>query len=261
MLEVTAVSALRDNYIWLIHGRKDSARRSGAVIIVDPGETAPVETAMAAQNLTPAAIFITHHHPDHTGGAAALAERFSIPVFGPSREAQGVVTTPLRDGDLASLPELGLEFQALDIPGHTLGHIALYGHGAVFCGDTLFSAGCGRLFEGTPEQMLASLERLAALPGDTQIYCGHEYTAANLAFAATVEPDNSATASYREEVAALRDRNMPSLPCRMDRERTVNPFLRTSENAIRLAVEEWSGKHLNDKVRVFSALRRWKDQF
>lgn len=261
MLEVTAVSALRDNYIWLIHGRKDSERGDRAVVIVDPGETAPVEAALAEHDLAPAAIFITHHHPDHTGGASSLAERFSIPVFGPAREAQGVVTTPLREGDLASLPELGLEFQALDIPGHTLGHIALYGHGAVFCGDTLFSAGCGRLFEGTPEQMLASLERLAALPGDTQIYCGHEYTAANLAFAATVEPGNPDIESYRQEVAKLRDRNMPSLPSRIDQERDVNPFLRTSGNAIRLAVEEWSGKHLNDKVRVFSALRRWKDQF
>lgn len=261
MLDVTAVTALRDNYIWLIHGREDSRRGARHVVIVDPGETAPVEAALDERGLEPAAVFITHHHPDHTGGAPALAKRFGVPVFGPAREAQDVVTHPLHDGAVASLPELGLEFQVLDIPGHTLGHIAVYGHGAVFCGDTLFSAGCGRLFEGTPGQMLASLERLAALPGGTHVYCGHEYTAANLAFAAAVEPGNPDIARYRQEVDALRSRNMPTLPSRIDRERAVNPFLRTSENAIRLAVGEWSGKHLNDKVRVFAALRRWKDQF
>lgn len=257
MLHVTPVTALRDNYIWLIHGPAEARR----VVIVDPGETAPVDRALAKHGLDPAAIFITHHHPDHTGGALALARNFGIPVYGPAREAQAVVTVPLADGERVSLPELGLEFQAIDIPGHTLGHIAFYGHDAVFCGDTLFSAGCGRLFEGTAEQMLASLERLSALPDDTQIYCGHEYTAANLAFAATVEPGNPGIANYRREVLALRDRNMPTLPSRIALERAVNPFLRTSENAIRLAVGEWSGNHLDDKVRVFAALRRWKDQF
>lgn len=257
MLEITAVSALRDNYIWLIHGREDPRR----IAIVDPGETGPVDRAIAEHNLVPSAVIVTHHHADHTGGAASLARRFSIPVFGPAREAQAVVTHPLRDGETLSMPDAGLEFRVMDIPGHTLGHIALHGHGAVFCGDTLFSAGCGRLFEGTPEQMHASLERLAALPDETRLYCGHEYTAANLAFAAAVEPGNAGITRYAGEVAALRARGLPSLPGQIGRERAVNPFLRTSENAIRLAVERWSGKRLNDKVRVFAALRRWKDEY
>ena len=255
MLEVTAVSAFQDNYIWLIHGPD---RR---VVIVDPGDAAPVHVALAAQQLEPAAIFVTHRHHDHIGGVAELAARHGVPVFGPAREAQEVVTEPCLDGNRVRPPGLDLEFGVLEIPGHTLGHIAFHGHGALFCGDTLFSAGCGRLFEGSPEQMSASLARLAALPAETRICCGHEYTLSNLRFAAAVEPDNAAIAAYREKAAALRAENRPTLPSQMARELEVNPFLRTSEAGIRRAAEQWSGTRLDDKVRVFAALRRWKDEF
>jgi hydroxyacylglutathione hydrolase len=255
MLQVTPVNALRDNYIWLIHGQDDPRD----VVIVDPGEAAPVEVELAARSLQPRAIFVTHHHRDHTGAVAGLAARFGIPVFGPGREAQSIVTQPLRDGDMAR--PVNLEFQAIEIPGHTLGHIAFYGHGALFCGDTLFSAGCGRLFEGTAEQMANSLKRLAALPAGTEIYCGHEYTLANLRFAAEVEPQNESIRGYRQAAAALRERNRPTLPSRVGLELAVNPFLRTSESGVRRAAERWSGEQLDDNVRVFAALRRWKDEY
>lgn len=257
MLDVIPVRALRDNYIWLIRGPDNPAR----VAIVDPGEPEPVERALAEHALAPAAVLVTHHHPDHTGGVAALAARYAVPVFGPAGEAAGVVTHRLEDGERFALPDHGARFEVLHIPGHTLGHIAFSGHGALFCGDTLFSAGCGRLFEGTPEQMLASLERLAALPNATRVYCGHEYTAANLAFAAAVEPDNAAVTAYRSKVAGLLAAGEPTLPSTIELERAVNPFLRTAQGAVRRAAGQWSGKALNDKVRVFAALRRWKDEF
>lgn len=255
MLEVTPVSALRDNYIWLIHGAGDPRD----VIIVDPGEAAPVESALRAKSLKPRAVFITHHHRDHTGAAGVLAERFGIPVHGPAREAERVVTEPLREGD--RVRAAGLEFSVIEIPGHTLGHIAFFGHGALFCGDTLFSAGCGRLFEGTAEQMADSLAKLAALAGDTNVFCGHEYTLANLAFAAAVEPGNKAIRDYRATAEKQRERSLPTLPGRLDHELAVNPFLRTSEPDVRRAAERWSGEVLNDNVRVFAALRRWKDEY
>lgn len=256
MLEVTPVPAFRDNYIWLIHGLDRTQ-----VVIVDPGDASVVIEKLAAEKLRPAAVLVTHHHADHIGGAAALRDRFDIPVHGPAREAREVVTHPLTDGETLHLDTLDLRFDVMEIPGHTLGHIAFHGHGAVFCGDTLFSAGCGRLFEGSAEQMSASLERLAHLPGETRVFCGHEYTAANLEFAATVEPGNAALPALQREVADLRARNKPSLPSRIDRERAVNPFLRASESSVRQAAEQWSGTPLNDKVRVFAALRRWKDNF
>lgn len=255
MLKVSAVNAFRDNYIWLIHAANDR------VVIVDPGDAAPVNKVLGERGLAPAAIFVTHHHHDHIGGAAEIAERFRVPVYGPAREAQSVVTEPRDDGEYVALPEIGLQFAVLEIPGHTLGHIAFHGHGALFCGDTLFSGGCGRLFEGSPEQMAASLDRLANLPSDTQIYCGHEYTLANLEFATAVEPDNRDIDVYREKSAALRAQNRPTLPSRIAQERAVNPFLRTSDAGVRRAAEQWSGTVLDDKVRVFAALRRWKDEF
>lgn len=257
MLEVTPVAALRDNYIWLIHAPRDRRR----VLVVDPGDATPVEKTLAREGLQPAGILVTHHHPDHIGGAAALAAASNIPVHGPSTEAHAVVTHPLNDGERLELPELGLAFDALHIPGHTLGHTAFFGHDALFCGDTLFSAGCGRLFEGTPEQMLSSLQRLAGLPPQTQLYCGHEYTAANLAFAATVEPQNRAIAAYRKKVDALRQDGRPTLPSALERELDVNPFLRTKAAAVQHAVGERFGTAPGDEVGIFAALRRWKDDF
>lgn len=257
MLQVTPIPALKDNYIWLIHGRDDPSR----VAIVDPGEARPVAEYIGRAQLRVEAILVTHRHPDHTGGIPALRETLDVPVYGPSKEAGDVVTHPLADGAILELETLGLGFDVLHIPGHTLGHIAFHGNDALFPGDTLFSAGCGRLFEGTPEQMHDSLERLAGLPGDTRIYCGHEYTRANLAFAAAVEPENPLVRARHEEAIKLRERNKPTLPSRMDVELGTNPFLRTSESSVRRAAEQWSGTMLNDKVSVFAALRRWKDNF
>lgn len=257
MLKITPIPALNDNYIWLIHGQDDPSR----VAIVDPGEAKPALEHVRREQLQVGAILITHRHPDHTGGVPVLRETLDVPVYGPSKEAGDVVTHPLEDGARLELETLGLAFDVLHIPGHTLGHIAFHGHGALFPGDTLFSAGCGRLFEGSPEQMHDSLQRLAGLPGETRIYCGHEYTLANLAFAATVEPENSAIRVHREEAGRLRERNKPTLPSRIDLELGINPFLRTSESSVRRAAEQWSGTMLNDKVSVFAALRRWKDNF
>lgn len=253
-LPVQAVAALRDNYIWLIHGSDDPRR----VAIVDPGETAPVEAVLAAQQLTPVAMLITHHHPDHTAGAPALRERFGIPIYGP-REATAADTV-LADGEQLDLPALGLRFAVLVVPGHTRGHISYAGHGALFCGDTLFSAGCGRLFEGTAAELHYSLQRLAALPPDTAVYCGHEYTEANLRFARAVEPDNVAITAH-QACCAARPAGTPSLPSSIGLERQINVFLRTAEPDVQRAAADWLGKPLDGNVATFAALRKWKDNF
>ncbi len=257
MLEVTPVRAFKDNYIWLIHGADD---RRG-VAIVDPGDAAPVEAALSELALEPRAILATHHHYDHVGGIAALLSRRDLPVYGPARERVPGEARPVGEGDRIELDDLGLSFDVLDIPGHTAGHIALTGHGAVFCGDTLFSAGCGRLFEGTPAQMSTSLAKLADLPGGTQVYCGHEYTRANLRFALTVEPDNDEAQTYLQWAEKTLAANHPTLPSTIERERAVNPFLRCEMRTVRQAAEDYVGHTLGDPVEVFAAIRRWKDQF
>lgn len=256
-LAVSHARALRDNYIWLIHGRK----RHEDVVVVDPGEAGPVERLLSETGLRPAAVFVTHHHPDHTAGVPALAERYRLPVYGPAAEAANVVDHPLREGERVTLDGPGLEFGIMDIPGHTAGHIAFHGHGALFCGDTLFSAGCGRLFEGSPAQMLASLEKLAALPDSTRIYCGHEYTVANLDFGLAVEPDNTDMREYREWARGETAAGRPSLPAELGRERRVNVFLRCAEPRVRRAAADWCGQPADDTVTAFAAVRRWKDQF
>lgn len=256
-LKVGFARALRDNYVWLIHAPREPSR----VLVVDPGEARPVLEALDAAELEPAGILITHHHPDHTGGVPELRKRFAIPVFGPAREARGVVTEPLGDGDSLRVPELGVEFRVLEIPGHTAGHIAFHGHAAVFCGDTLFSAGCGRLFEGTPRQMVDSLARLAALPGETAVYCGHEYTEANLRFGLAVEPDNAAMREHLEWCRRHVGAATPSLPSRIEREKAINVFLRCERPEVRRAAAVWSGAPADDTVTAFAALRRWKDGF
>jgi hydroxyacylglutathione hydrolase len=187
MLQVSPVRAFSDNYIWLIRAPADP----GAAVVVDPGDDRPVEEALQQQGLRLGAILVTHHHADHVGGVVALVARHGAPVFGPAREKMPCAVQALDDGGTVALDHLGLQFSVMAVPGHTLGHIAYAGHGALFCGDTLFSAGCGRLFEGTPAQMLASLDRLATLPDDTRVYCAHEYTLSNLRFAAAVEPRNT----------------------------------------------------------------------
>jgi hydroxyacylglutathione hydrolase len=253
-LHVLPLPALTDNYIWMLHDEHGSA------IVVDPGEAPPVETALRERGLTLRAILLTHHHPDHIAGAAFLRQRHQVPVHAPVDERIDVATHRVHDGDEIQIESPAARFRILGVPGHTTSHVAYAGEGLLFCGDTLFSLGCGRLFEGTPQQMLASLDRLAALPDATQVCCGHEYTAANARFAITVEPDNPALHARMEEVAALRAADQPSLPSTMARERATNPFLRTD----RPAVIEWcrrQGVDSDDRVARFAALRAAKDHF
>jgi hydroxyacylglutathione hydrolase len=257
MLEVSPVRAFSDNYLWLIRTPGD---RAGAVV-VDPGDARPVEIALEQRGLDLRAILVTHHHPDHVGGVRALAAKHSAPVFGPARETLPCEFSPLDGGDSVSLAGLGLEFDVMAVPGHTLGHIAYHGHGALFCGDTLFSAGCGRLFEGTPAQMLDSLDRIAALPDETLVYCAHEYTLGNLRFAAAVEPGNADVLETLDAVQALRSRDAITLPSTLERERRINPFLRCREPAVRAAAETRAGRSLGRPDDVFAVIRGWKDGF
>lgn len=257
MLKVTPVRAFTDNYIWLIHAPRDPAR----VVVVDPGDAKPVERTLAERNLTLAGLLITHHHGDHVGGVAELLENRAIPIYGPASENIPGHPRRLREGDRAGFAELGLEFDVLDVPGHTAGHIAYVGHGAVFCGDTLFSGGCGRLFEGTAEQMHVSLSKLAALPAETLVYCAHEYTLSNLKFGQAVEPDNQAAARYRAECLELRARDEATIPSDIRRERNVNPFLRCDDETVKQAAEAHAGRGLQSQPEVFAVIRQWKDGF
>ena len=257
MLDVQPVPAFQDNYIWLIRGAQDPA----TVAVVDPGDAEPVLARLESEGLQLATILATHHHADHVGGIPALVEATGCNVFGPARERLPVEATRLSGGDIARLPALGLEFEVLDVPGHTAGHIAYYGHGALFCGDTLFSAGCGRLFEGTPEQMLASLDACARLPVATRVFCGHEYTLANLRFAAQVEAGNAEVADYTRKAADLRASGRPTLPSTIGLEKRVNPFLRSRHENVKLSAERRAGRSLSNPVAVFAELRSWKDTF
>lgn len=254
MLDVRCVPAFDDNYIWL-----PALPSSRAVAIVDPGEAEPVLARLAQEDLEPAAILITHHHQDHTGGITDLTARYDIPVYGPAREHIPGLTHPVAEGDTVELDALGLELTVLETPGHTRGHVCYLGHGALFCGDTLFTAGCGRLFEGTPEQMHASLSRLAALPEYTLVYCAHEYTTANLRFARVVEPDNPDILARCDEVARHRARQEATVPAPLLLERKTNPFLRCAEPDVIAAAEAFAGRSLASGAEVFAAVRRWKD--
>jgi hydroxyacylglutathione hydrolase len=256
MLQVTPVRAFSDNYIWLIHSPRDRAQ----VVVVDPGDAAPVKSALSTRGLDLAAILLTHHHPDHVGGVAELLQQHAVPTFGPANEVISGNHVRLREGDEVQLADLGLRFEVLDVPGHTAGHIAYVGHGAVFCGDTLFSAGCGRLFEGTAEQMSASLAKLASLPDDTAVYCAHEYTLSNLAFSLAVEPNNTESRTYLDECRSRRAKDEATVPSNMRRERNVNPFLRCHQETVKQAAEARAGRRLN-RTEVFAVIREWKDGF
>lgn len=251
------VRAFQDNYIWLI----EPARAPAQLVAVDPGESAPLIAALERRGASLAAILLTHHHPDHIGGVEDLTRRWPVPVFGPEDERILPKIQPRHEGQRCDLKDLGLSFEILQVPGHTLSHIAFFGHGSLFCGDTLFSAGCGRMFEGNPPQMSASLSRLANLPPGTRVFCGHEYTAANLKFALAVEPENAAVLEYRAQVERVRAEGHPSLPSTLELEVKVNPFLRCEVASVRSAAERHAGRPLPSSAEVFGVLRAWKDGF
>jgi hydroxyacylglutathione hydrolase len=258
---VLHADAFEDNYIWLIVAAVPSDYESRPVIIIDPGDENPVLEFIRRESLKPVAILCTHHHWDHVGGASSIAQQFDIPVYGPVEENIPAVTHPVGDGDVINEPETGLQFKVLSVPGHTKGHIAYYGDNMLFCGDTLFSAGCGRLFEGTAEQMMSSLNKIAALPDVTRIYCAHEYTVANLRFALMIDPDNKDLQQYADRANKLRQKDQPTIPSTLALEKDINPFLRSGTAAIKNAAEKHHGSQLNDEVSVFSEVRRWKDNF
>jgi hydroxyacylglutathione hydrolase len=257
---VLHVPAFEDNYIWLIRSRRP-APDNRHVAIVDPGDADPVLETLAREHLVPAAILCTHHHQDHVGGVTDILQHFPVPVYGPKAGRIPGLSHPVKDGDIIHILNMDISLQVLEVPGHTAGHVAYYGHDLLFCGDTLFSAGCGRLFEGTAEQMHTSLSRLAALPENTAVYCAHEYTRSNLRFAQAVEPDNRDTQTFLDQVTAQRAARLPTIPSRIGLEKKINPFLRVTTDSVRIATEKQSGIPLEDPVQVFAALRRWKDNF
>lgn len=253
--------AFTDNYIWMLHDGRQA-------IVVDPGDAAPVVQALDDLGLGLQAILVTHHHADHVGGVDALREATGARVFGPARERIPEPLVRLAQGDVVEGADvLGLRLTVIDVPGHTAGHIAYYcadmdGEPLLFCGDTLFSGGCGRLFEGTPAQMLDSLDQLAALPGNTRVCCTHEYTLSNLKFARAVEPGNAALLHYSSQCEALRAQQQPTLPSRMDLERDINPFLRVRQPAVAQAARGHDAQvPEDDAVAVLAALRQWKNEF
>jgi hydroxyacylglutathione hydrolase len=252
MFEVIPVKAFKDNYVWTL-------RNATHAVVVDPGEARPVLDYLAREKLKLAAILATHHHPDHVGGIAEILVLHRAPVYGPKHEPIATLTHPVGGGDKVSLRELGVDFSVLDIPGHTRAHIAYYGGGALFCGDTLFACGCGRVFEGTAEQMYASLQKLAALPDATKVYCGHEYTLANIGFARNVEPQNESLKAREEKTRRLREGDKPTLPSTLGEEKATNPFLRCTEPAVVDSVNKYLGARVADPVRVFAAIREWKN--
>jgi hydroxyacylglutathione hydrolase len=253
MLEIVPLPAFQDNYIWTLRSGRHAA-------VVDPGEARPVREYLAREGLTLAAVLATHHHPDHVGGIAELVGSSKLPVFGPKAEPIPALTHPVGQGDSVAIPEIGAAFLVLDIPGHTRAHVAYYGLGSLFCGDTLFACGCGRVFEGTAAQMLDSLSKLAALPDETRVYCGHEYTLANIRFARAVDPANSALAEREERARRLREAGRPTLPSTLGEERATNPFLRCAEPAVVESANKYLGARVADPVRVFAAIREWKNK-
>jgi hydroxyacylglutathione hydrolase len=259
MYSITPIPAFTDNYIWAIANPE-----TGAVIVVDPGDAAPVEKFLASRRYSLIGILVTHHHRDHTGGVQALKEHYQCPVYGFRQSKIDALTQRVSEGDRFSL--MGLEFEVIEVPGHTLDHVAYLVREdledpALFCGDTLFSGGCGRLFEGNAAMMFASLCKLKALPARTRVYCTHEYTLANLAFARAAMPDNQDLSDYRALCERTRAAGNPTLPSTMETELKINPFLRFDTKELQASVQQSASITTTNEIEIFTALRKWKDKF
>lgn len=254
--QVSAIPAFTDNYLWLIHDDQHAA-------VVDPGDAAPVLAALQANNLKLDAILLTHHHADHVGGVQTLLQKFDVPVYGPANEKIAGITNKLRQADQVELKAPHIRFSVIDVPGHTAGHIAYYAaeQDWLFCGDTLFAGGCGRLFEGTAAQMTASLAKLSALPDSTLVYCAHEYTLSNLRFALAAEPDNSALQERFSAEEEKRAHGIATVPSLLGLEKSTNPFLRNQESRIIDQLIAQGRLHTRDPIEAFAALREWKNTF
>lgn len=258
MLNVTPIPAFTDNYIWCL-----TAEGNPSAFVVDPGDAAPVLAHLEAHELVLGGIIITHHHFDHTGGIDGLLAASNVPVYGPENPGIAQISQRLSEGDRVDI--LGVDWEILEVPGHTLDHIAFFtgtnSPPLLFCGDTLFAGGCGRVFEGNPAMMLGSLDKLAALPAETRVYCAHEYTMANLAFAQAVEPDNTALAARVARDASRREEALPTVPSEIRLELDTNPFLRCSQQDVAGHMARREGINPRDPVAVFAAVRSWKDNF
>ncbi|MGB1261352.1 MAG: hydroxyacylglutathione hydrolase [Cognaticolwellia sp.] len=260
-MQVSMIKAFSDNYIWAI-----SSDSSNHMALVDPGDANVCIAFIEQQKLQLSSILITHHHPDHVGGIKQLSDycknkQWPLTVYGPENENIPLCDVRLNDSHSVTLADLNLTFEVLDIPGHTRGHIAYLSQDNLFCGDTLFSGGCGRLFEGTPRQMLTSLEKLSALPERTHVYCAHEYTQANLNFALSVEPSNSEVVHYYNQVLNIREQGMATIPTSIMREKKINPFLRCHLPSLMTSASEFSGDEISEKLAAFTVIRGWKDNF
>lgn len=256
LFTVHSIAILEDNYVWLIQ-----AGNTNSVIVVDPGDAKPVLSYIKAHNLTPVALLITHHHYDHVDGIQPFLQHYNVPVFGPKKERIPSKTRSLSCTEHLEIHPDFPAFRVLDVPGHTLGHIAYLINDCLFCGDTLFSAGCGRILGGSTAALFSSLELISRLPPTTKIYCTHEYTAANLRFAHTIEPDNTDILQRQQAVSQLRQNDLPSLPSTLALELKTNPFLRCNQSSVKQRAEQYSAQRLNDDLAVFTVLRKWKDTF
>ncbi len=253
MFNITAIPALKDNYIWVMHNQQHA-------VIVDPGEALPVIEFLTTHRLQATAILCTHRHSDHIGGIARLREVYNVPVYGRRHPNNPHITNNLVAHEQLMLEKFDISLDIIDVPGHLDDHIAFIGPDFVFCGDILFGAGCGRNFEGTPEQLYLSLQRLAQLPDNTRVYCAHEYTLANIRFALTCEPNNQALQQRARQAAQLRAAGLATLPSTIALEQATNPFIRCAQPEIIQTLQQ-RGLQDTAEVAVFTALRAWRNYF